>query len=396
MGFGTDSIANHFFKIALPVIGESLCNIFNLSIATGVFLDCRKIARVAPIFKSGQSDDRSNYRPLSVLPFFSRVFEKLIFDQFYEYLDKNKLINYKQSGVRSLHSAVTCLLKSTNDWYVNMDKGRITATVSMDLKKAFDTVDHDVLLQKLEKYGVIGLEHTWFSSYLKNRRQLCRVNGVASNMEETKCGVPQGSCLGPLLFLVYINDLPFSLKNSEVTMYAVDTSISYPSKNIHELNDTLDSDLDSLKQWPEGNKLSLNVIITQAMVIGSRPNIKKISDKSVTTPTFTIGNSHIDVVDNAKYLGVQLDKHLVWDEHTKVLRSRISHSMGFLKYAKKLLPKHTMSQMYRGIVEPHFSYCCSVWGICGDYRLLMLQKLQNLAARIVTNSSYDAPAAYLI
>ena len=220
------------------------------------------------------------------------------------------------AGFRSLHSAVTCLLKSTNDWYVNMDKGRFTATVFIDLKKAFDTVDHDILLQKLEKYGVIGLEHTWFSSYLKNRRQLCRVNGVASNMEEIKCGVPQGSCLGPLLFLIYINDLPFALKNSEVTMYADDTSISYSSKNIDELNETLNSDLDSLKQWLEGNKLSLNVIKTQAMVIGSRPNIKKMSDKLVPTPSFAIGNSHIEVVDNAKYFGVQLDKHLVWDEHT--------------------------------------------------------------------------------
>ena len=218
---------------------------------------------------------------------------------------------YKQSGFRSLHSAVTCLLKSTNDWYVNEDKGRFTATVFIDLKKAFDTVDHDILLQKLEKYGVIGLEHTWFSSYPKNRRQLCRVNGVASNMEEIKCAVPQGSCHGPLLFLMYINDLPFSLKNSGVTMYADDTSISYSSKNIDELNETLNSDLDSLKQLLEGNKLSLNVIKTQAMVIGSRPNIKMISDKSVPTPSFDIGNSYIDVVDSAKYLGIQLDKHLV-------------------------------------------------------------------------------------
>ena len=269
LGFGTDGIANHFLKIALPVIGESLCNIFNLSIATGVFPDCWKIARVAPISKSGQSDDQSNYRPISVLPFLSRVFEQLVFNQLYEYLDKNKLIYYKQSGFRSLHSAVTCLLKSTNDWYVNMDKGRFTATVFIDLKKAFDTVDHNILLQKLEKYGVIGLEYTRLTSYLKNRRQLCRVNGVASNMEEIKCGVPQGSCLGPLLFLIYINDLPFSLKNSEVTMYADDTSISYSSKDIDELNETLNSDLESLKQWLEGNKLSLNVIKTQAMVIGS-------------------------------------------------------------------------------------------------------------------------------
>ena len=228
LGFGTDGIANHFLKIALPVIGESLCNIFHLSIATGVFPDCCKIARVAKVVSLMIDQIIGRFQCfLSCLV--SRVFEKLVFNQLYEYLDKNKLIYYKQSGFRSLHSAVTCLLKSTNDWYVNMDKGRFTATVFIDLKKAFDSVDHDILLQKFEKYGVIGLEHTWFSSYLKNRRQLCRVNGVASNMEEIKCGVPQGSCLGPLLFLIYINDLPFALKNSEVTMYADDTSMSYSS-----------------------------------------------------------------------------------------------------------------------------------------------------------------------
>ena len=131
------------------------------------------------------------------------------------------------------------------------------------------------------------------------------------------------------------------------------------------------------------------------MAVGSRPNIMEISDKLVPTPSFAIGNPHIDVVANAQYLGIQFDKHLVWDEHTKALRSKISHSLGFLKYAKKLLPKQTLSQMCRGIVEPHFRYCCSVWGSCGDSRLSMLQKLQHRAARIVTKSSCDAPEVNL-
>ena len=132
------------------------------------------------------------------------------------------------------------------------------------------------------------------------------------------------------------------------------------------------------------------------MVIGSRPNIKNISNRSVPNSSFAIFNSHIDVVDDVKYSVVHLDKHIVWDEHTKALRSRISRSLGFLKYAMKLFPKHTLSQLYRGIVEPHFCYCCSVWGTCRDSSLLMLQKLQNRATRKVTNSSYDAPAVNLI
>ena len=259
-----------------------------------------------------------------------------------------------------------------------------------------ETKVHEILLKKLAKYGIIGLENTWFTSYLENRKQFCRVNGVPSNVNNINCGVPQGSCLGPLLFLIYINDLPFSLQNSQVTMYADDTTISYSSNNIDDINDNLNRDLNCLKQWLQGNKLSLNVIKTQAMVVGSRPNLKKISEGNVQSPSFAIGDSQIEIVEKTKYLGIQLDQHLVWDEHTRLLRAKVSRAIGFLKYAKTILPQETLSQIYRGIVEPHFRYCCSVWGSCGESRRLTLQKLQNRAARIVTNSSYDAPADALI
>ena len=396
MGFGTDCIANHFLKIGLPVISDSLCDIFNLSIATGVFPDSWKVARVAPIFKSGQTDDQSNYRPISVLPVLSRIFEKLIFNQLYKYLDTNKHLFPKQSGFRHLYSVVTSLLSCTNDWYKNMDTGKYTALVFIDLKKAFDTVDHDILLKKMQKYGVSGIGLTWFKSYLQDRRQLCKVNGVSSRIEEIHCGVPQGSCLGPLLFIVYTNDLPFCLEGCQVTMYADDTSISFAAKSVNDLNMTLNRELDSLRKWLQGNKLSLNVLKTQAMVIGSRPNLKKISTKLVEPPSFSIGGSDVELVGNVKYLGVQIDRHLAWDEHVHFLRSKVSRAIGFLKYAKKLLPQDTLCKMYRGIVEPHLRYCCSVWGACGGTRLQVLQKLQNRAARIVTNSSYDSSASALI
>ena len=156
-GCGNDGIASCVLKIALPVISESLCEIFNLSIATGCFPDSWKIARVAPIFKSGQPDDRSNYRPISVLPVLARVFEKLIHNQLYDYLDANKHLFSNQSGFRALHSVVTCLLNNTDDWYVNMDDGKYTANIFIDLKKAFDTVDHDILLAKLRKYMALTI-----------------------------------------------------------------------------------------------------------------------------------------------------------------------------------------------------------------------------------------------
>ena len=155
--------------------------------------------------------------------------------------------------------------------------------------------------------------------------QLCRVNGVSSNLDNINCGVPQGSYLGPLLFLIYINDLPFSLQNSQVNMYADDTTIAYSSNNNEDLYDNLNRDLNCLKQWLRGNKLSLNVSKTQAMVVGSLPNLKKISEGKVQPPSFAIGDSQIEIVEKTKYLGIQLDQHLVWDEHPNscVLRSLV-------------------------------------------------------------------------
>ena len=395
-GCGNDGIASCFLKIALPVISESLCDIFNLSIATGCFPDSWKIARVAPIFKSGQPDDRSNYRPISVLPVLARVFEKLIHNQLYDYLDRNKHLFSNQSGFRALHSVVTCLLHNTDDWYVNMDDGRYTANIFIDLKKAFDTVDHDILLAKLRKYGVENLEHSWFTSYLSNRKQFCKVNRICSKTKDIHCGVPQGSCLGPLLFLIYINDLPFALKKGKVTMYADDTSISYSSSSLVDIEQTLDSELNDLKLWMQGNKLSLNVLKTQAMVVGSKPKIKKITDKIVDHPKFFIGGSQVENVDRAKYLGVIIDKNLNWEEHISNVRTKVSRAIGFLKYSRKFLPQNTLSKMYSGIVEPHFRFCCSVWGCCGVTKLQTLQKLQNRAARIVTKSNFDTPSIDLI
>ena len=219
-----------------------------MSIESGIFPNSWKIARVAPIFKSGSTEDRSNYRPISVVPVVSRLFEKLIYDQLYEYLDSNKHLIIDQYGFRNLHSVVSCLLSCTNDWYANIDRGKFTAMTFLDLKKAFDTVDHQILLNKMRNYGINGLEHQWFSSYLDNRRQFCKVNGVCSDLAEINIGVPQGSCFGPLLFLIHINDLPFALKRAKATMYADDTAISFSSDNIKEIDAVVNTELACLEK----------------------------------------------------------------------------------------------------------------------------------------------------
>ena len=305
-GSGHDGIASFYLKIALPVVGRSLCDLFNKLLFAGKFPEDWKIARIAPIFKGGAKDDRSNYRPISVLPFISRLFEKLIFNQFYEYLDANKSLYEHQSGFRLLHSVATALMASTNDWYLNIDKGKYTGLIFIDLKKAFDTVDREILLEKLKMYGVTGLDHDWFKSYLDNRKQFCRINGSSSDVKGINCGVPQGSCLGPLLFLIYINDLPFSLLKAHVSMYADDTTISLSSKSIGDLQNDLNLDLLKLQDWLHANKLSLNVVKTQSLIIGSGPNIRKsgkgggvaayISDKLTFNRRLDLENDELECI----------------------------------------------------------------------------------------------------
>ena len=179
--------------VSSVLLALHLCRIYNLSTESGIFPDIWKIARVSPIFKSGSTEDRSNYRPISDLPGVSRLFEKLIYDPLYEDIDPNKHLFIDQHGFHNLHSVVSCLLNCTNDSYVNIDRGKFTAMIFIDLKKAFDTVNHQILLNKMRNYGIDGLQHQWFSSYLDNRRQFCKVNGVCSNPAEISIGVPQGS-----------------------------------------------------------------------------------------------------------------------------------------------------------------------------------------------------------
>ena len=309
--FGYDNISGYFLKLVFPLISKTLALIFNASIETSTFPDIWKVARVIPIYKEGEKSDKSNYRPISVLPVLSRIFEKLIYDQLYQYLDGSGFLTSDQCGFRPLHSTATCLLKCTDDWYSGMDKGHFTGLISIDLKKAFDTVNHKILCQKLEHSGVTGRELSWFNSYLSNRKQYCRINGVDSNIKEIEVGVPQGSCLGPLLFLVYINDHPCIMENSKVSMYADDTSLYYSSSDISQLNDALNEDLKKLDRWLKGNKLSLNVVKTRSMLITTKQR-KKYLETSDQNFKPSIREENVQVVSNTKYLGIQIDENLTW------------------------------------------------------------------------------------
>ena len=217
---GYDKIPKKLLKIAAPHICQSLTSLFNLSIETNIFPHKFGIANVSPLFKTGDHTDKDNYRPISVIPTVARIFERIIYEQLYTYLIENELINPQQSGFRSLHSTVTALLDLTNEWCYNIDRKMVNAVILLDLKKAFDTVNHSILLKKLEYFGFDCSSIAFFSSYLSNRLHRCNVNGFSSELGSISCGVPQGTILGPLLFLIYINDLPNCLQHCTARLYA--------------------------------------------------------------------------------------------------------------------------------------------------------------------------------
>ena len=287
------------------------------------------------------------------------LFEKLTYDQLYQYLNKHKYLVSHQSGFHSLHSVVTCLLKGTSGWYIDIDNGRYTAMIFIDLKKAFDTVDHQILLDKMQFYGITGHAHKWFSSYINNRNRYCRVNGTTSIIENIDIGVQQGSCHSDAI----------------VTMYFDDTAISYSSDTSDELDLVIDEELSYIEKWLQGNKLSLNVVKTQAMIIGSKPKIKKLKNNPSKLPSFRVGGEEIDPINETKYLDVVIDNCLTWESHISALQRKISGAIGLLKCARNFVQTGTLITLYRGIIQPHFNYCCSVWGSCGASKLDMLQKL---------------------
>ena len=232
----------------------------------------------------------------------------------------------------------------------------------------------------------------WFQSYLKYRKQMCSVNGVLSGSRFLSCGVPQRTILGPLLFLLYINDLPNCLVNSEARMYADDTHLTYAGVNSEDIQFCLNQDLGDLYEWLRANKLTLNMTKTEYMLIGSRQRLSTLND----SPRLTINDVHVKQVNEAKILGVVIDNKLDWNSHIEKITKKIASGIGAIKRTRHLIPQPTLHQLYNALIKPHFDYCNSVWGNCGATLQLRIQKLQNRAARIMTFSDYDTEAGPLL
>ena len=389
---GIDGISTRLLKDASVVVAESLVSIFNLSLQTGIFPDDWKLAKVSPVFKEGTKTDCGNYRPISVISVVAKLFEKLIYNQLRSFMDENTILVEQQSGFRVQHSTETALLSSTNEWLYNMDKGLISGVLFLDLKKAFDTVDHHILISKLQLYGIRGRSLEWFKSYLEERKQICTINGKLSDAREIGCGVPQGSNLGPILFLLYINDLPNCLESTKATLFADDTNLTCEGISPTEIENKLNKDLENVHRWLTANKLTLNKTKTEFMIIGSSYRLALIDE----SPVITIGDDNIKRVSHKKSLGIILDEHLKWNKHNDAQCKKISGNIALLRRAKLFVPQDALIKMYNAFVLPHFNYGSTIWNDGCSTHINKLSKLQRRAARVITGETYAVRSTQIL
>ena len=350
----------------------------NLSLIQGVVPEDLKSARVVPFFKKNDKTEVGNYRPVSILTILSKVFERVVYDQVESYLNQKRLLYKFQSGFRSRFSTDTCLIHLTDFIKFQMDQGHYVGMILLDLQKAFDTVDHGILLMKLESLGLSKDVTRWFQSYLSDRQQLVDVSGTKSSYARISCGVPQGSILGPLLFLIYVNDMSGAVTN-KLLLYADDSAILVADKHVSNIETVLQRELKVVHEWLIDNKLSLHLGKTEFILFGSRPRLKAQSDLNISCE-----GTSIEAKDNVKYLGAVLDQCLSGENMVTSIIQKANARLKFLYRKQRFLNFETKKLLVMSMIQCHFDYACSFWypGISKFLRN-RLQVTQNKIIRFI-------------
>jgi hypothetical protein len=393
---GYDNISTILLKLSGNALIKPLTAIINQSLHNGVFPQKLKIAKVIPIFKKEDPHLLNNYRPISLLPAISKVFEKVVHKQLQSYFSENNLFYHHQYGFREGFSTELALNEFVDRINQILDNNKIPFALYIDLSKAFDTLDHSILIHKLRHYGITNTELNWFSSYLTDRSQYVEVNGIASDMKKIQTGVPQGSILGPLLFLIYINDLYLASKFVSI-MFADDTnllsSICDFKINTHEntsdIAERINNELSKLYDWLCVNKLSLNINKTKAMVFSFKQ--RTLSE----LPKLMINNIEIENVDNTKFLGVLINRNMSWENHINCIANKLSRVNGTLCRLKNTLPSKILQMIYSALFQPHLNYGITNWGFAPESVKNRIVKLQKKAIRNVCKAKYNSHTSEL-
>ena len=383
---------NALLKIAAPVISEMLTFLFNLSIYTCIVPKDWKKAMVTPIYKGkGDKDTPSNYRPISIIATISKIFETVIKDQIVSYLNVNNIISPDQSAYLCGRSTQTALHSIINELSGNMDKGYVNAICTLDMAKGFDTVSHDILIHKLSFYGFSVASCNFFTSYLSERFQQVKGSTSISSELPINMGVPQGSILGPMLFLIYVNDMPSIVKDCKCHLYADDTTLYCKARTVDGAEKCIQHNLDLVSKWLSKNRLIVNVSKSNVMFIGSKSSINECALSA------SLNGSTLAHQNDIKLLGLNIDTNLNWKQHISSLCKKISPKIGLLHIFSNYLHKKQLVTIYTALIQSHFDYALSVWGSCHKTYLINLQRMQNRCAHICTNTfDYTVSSSSLI
>ena len=360
---GHDKISNKLVKEIIPSIAKPLVHIFNVSFQTGIFPDIYKLAKVIPVFKAGDKSDPNNYRPISLLPAFAKILEKLVHKRLMNFLFKHDIIYPQQYGFlkgRSTEQAMTdIILKITHAIELN----QLSLGIFLDLSKAFDTISHKILLRKMYKYGVRGNSLEWFQSYLSDRLQYVLNNNATSSLQSIDFGVPQGSVLGPLLFLIYINDMPSMSTVLSYILFADDTTALYSSPSIDYLFQTVNTEITKLNTWFAANKLLVNATKTNFVLFMNQQKEKHIS--LLSSHKVCMNHTEIKQKDSVKFLGLLLDKNINFKSHVDFICTKLSKSLFALRRAANVLQQNDLKTLYSALFLPYLNYGILIWGgIC--------------------------------
>ena len=366
-------------SLSSDVIATYITKLFNLTIKTGIIPDDWKVARVTPIYKGkGNKDDMSNYRPISITLHVMKILEHEVLDQLMIYLNKYQLLTPDQSAFLKRHSTETCLHRVVTDWIDNIDNNLFTGVCFLDIEKCFDSINHEILLYKL---GKCGIKMLWFENYLKNRKQFVTLNNIKSQKQLVRTGVPQGSVLGPLLFILYANDISANVNVASCNLYADDAIMYVCGNTLEETSGILNECMTDVDNWYKTNRLSVNASKSSSMLI--RSNRKNIDE---TKFNIKIGNSDVEYVTSTKYLGLTIDPYLNWTEHVHLTAAELRSKLSLFRRIAKFLPQPVLSRIFLVYLQPRIDYCLTVWGFSSSANIKCIQRIQNTAARIIFNN----------
>ena len=355
---GPDDIPSAIVKIILKEIPEVIVNIINSSLNSGLVHERLKTAIIIAIYKKGDKSDPNNYRPIALINALSKIIEKVVGFQLRKYLESNKILSNNQFGFRSLHSCTHAMITTLDYIEKNKDKNQITSSIFVDLTKAFDTVDINLLLIKLKKIGIQNNELKWFKEYLTNRSHTCKIGKKLSSYLYSKLGVPQGSILGPLLFIIYINDLPNIIK-CFLNLFADDTMLAVTSKNKTDLEEAAKKIIKETQEWFKNNKLTLNPTKTRAINFNTKMDITiKINNENIQQ----IKNKNTNKQETSfKFLGFYLDEKINFESHVQKIICKLNSTNHILRNIKKIIPLKQRILIYNSLFRPHLEFGISLW-----------------------------------